>query len=1127
MPKAEIKENKKSHSILMSNIKSQKFNGFNFYHTICSKAKWESKGNEYQSPQQRCFDKSQEGDILLCIKNEKGSAYGSMPFEELEKIYTENFYLYEILTEERKFYLDIEFPYITDEESVTKLSLIFKLIKTCFADCGIDTGYKRKRDFFSKNIGIGEQGGFKDIKKFSAHLVINNGIYFKSVFDINKFARYMRQTINDKPEFHDLIFETDRARDYAIDFGVYTKNRLFKLPYQSKPNSNRIQKPAPKSPDSLDSCLISYLDKVEMVDVSKISLRTEQKTYSVKNKSGRIIGHNISNNVAEFLEDYKTALPDECPTPEGDADSGSLEYIVKSIYNGKAVEWSCFCAVGMAIKRATGGNGFDIWVEWANKSGKPQCITEMRGLWGRFSTERGYGFSTLLNMAKLCNPKLISQAPYKVLFDMPHFQKKTIVNKKYLEVQDFNLNNEVSFIKSPMGTGKSFNIHKIQNDFNKIVYLSSKRAFATAMGKEFEEDGFKNYIDLSINERYDCNKLIISLESFHQINPNDIDLLIIDESESIFNIIGSHTLQVKGEGLTNLIVFEKAIRTSKKVLVMDAFLSKRSFNAINTIRPNAKSSLTVNEWKPDKRTATLCRDKESMYLKLKECLMKKERCVVVSGSKKFAIQLCTNAINDKLLESSIDVDGIVSGNDVKLYHSGNPLDLSTKVNEEWKTCKLLCYSPTITCGVSYDNPDAKFDRLFVYMPNKFSACFRDATQALKRVRHFTKDKLYICLNTCGNYNLDMSPVYFDKVKELIYTWKPQIFTDEKHFISLQNTNIEEYKPLKNWVSEARIYNILEQNVSGIFLSKVARKYLKIENIHIVDHLVKPEDYSMPEYETKSSFTWEEVQQLDCSMIDIQSKRERNEHLTIEEYFYSLADGFKQTLKHDVSEFNKKLYWEYYMIDSVNRSHYYSTIKFDKLIQQKAIDELYEKTDSRKILELNNFHDERYSHLFKMFKEMQIITEDNKLNYEKEFMKEDLKPLLKDYETMRTKGGLKAFNQLLKYNNIREWGKANQELEEETMDIDKMYIMVKHLANDLLGLECGRVKQKKKRVTVDGVKKQVFFGVFKFSPPINFDIYLHVLNVTHKDYLESEKDIKLNDWFNNDSGITSEEECEDI
>ena len=45
---------------------------------------------------------------------------------------------------------------------------------------------------------------------------MNDGNYFKSSYDINKFARYMRQTIDESEDLHDLIFETDNQRNYAI-----------------------------------------------------------------------------------------------------------------------------------------------------------------------------------------------------------------------------------------------------------------------------------------------------------------------------------------------------------------------------------------------------------------------------------------------------------------------------------------------------------------------------------------------------------------------------------------------------------------------------------------------------------------------------------------------------------------------------------------------------------------------------------------------------------------------------------------------------------------------------------------------------------------------------------------------
>ena len=88
-----------------------------------------------------------------------------------------------------------------------------------------------------------------------------------------------------------------------------------------------------------------------------------------------------------------------------------------------------------------------------------------------------------------------------------------------------------------------------------------------------------------------------------------------------------------------------------------------------------------------------------MWLELKKCLKNGERCCVVSGSKKYAIHLVDMALSAGLVKGKLDDDGIYEGDEVKLYHSANPLDLATNVDEEWSKCKLLLYSPTITCGI--------------------------------------------------------------------------------------------------------------------------------------------------------------------------------------------------------------------------------------------------------------------------------------------------------------------------------------------------------------------------------------------------------------------------------------------
>ena len=93
----------------------------------------------------------------------------------------------------------------------------------------------------------------------SYHIILNNGYYFKSVSDINHFVFFLYDMVKKNERFNCL--ETELG--FAIDMGIYTKNRLFKLPYQSKSGSPRVHTPSRSSSrirtiGQLDS-LVSFL----------------------------------------------------------------------------------------------------------------------------------------------------------------------------------------------------------------------------------------------------------------------------------------------------------------------------------------------------------------------------------------------------------------------------------------------------------------------------------------------------------------------------------------------------------------------------------------------------------------------------------------------------------------------------------------------------------------------------------------------------------------------------------------------------------------------------------------------------------------------------------------------------
>jgi hypothetical protein len=380
-----------------------------------------------------------------------------------------------------------------------------------------------------------------------------------------------------------------------------------------------------------------------------------------------------------------------------------------------------------------------------------------------------------------------------------------------------------------MGTGKSYGLHNIFNEkdkngqikYKRIVYLSSRQAFACAMASDFEQDGFINYLNKSEfngkNER-----VIISLESLNRIHYDECDILVIDESESIFNIISSETL-IKNKLEENLIKLYSLISLSKKVLIMDAFLTNRSIKVLTDIKDiNINNSYYIeNEYKYDERYFKICEDKKMMINMIINLLQENKRVVLCTGSK---------GVGDMLVHNIKKyIPEMIENIDYKFYNRLNQLPNNTNVNEEWKNIKLLIYSPTITCGISYDNKQFKFDNLFIYCVNRGSSHFRDMIQAHKRVREFTDKTINICINdNYKGFNPEQYPINYDIMKEYLTTHKKELIFDDR--IKNNMTDLHSDDLFKNWVFDIHIYNKIEMNINMMYLYKVVMKYFEIENI---------------------------------------------------------------------------------------------------------------------------------------------------------------------------------------------------------------------------------------------------------------------------------------------------------
>ena len=820
------------------------YKGSQFYYTKINCDNCKRLGVTYQSPQAKAL--AGKGTNIAVAKERATftgatfKCYGSLPFDIMASHWKEDQHLYEILGEERKPYFDIEFRYIDDKHTNIQLEKINTVIKTAFETVGI-TINPAEHYAVCYNLGMCKSGTFAGLKKVSYHIIINNGYKFKCVDDSNKFcAKYIPQIINESQEFK-LLFTQEGL---SIDTGVYTKNRLFKLPYQSKANDNRPQIPDSRfSKQGFVDFLISYGVGEEYMPIAmdNVELRYEERIRQIRERVSHLgfRGNNWNfDAIGQFLHDvedidYKTHVP-------GDV-SCRIPYLVNSIYNGRGISYQTWFCVGSAIKRCEPdyNKALALFTAWTQKYNPCETANGISTRFDSFSGDK-CGFKTLLSLARLCNDKLDEYIckPWLTLFktdSLPANTVKVSVNKRFIDYNDFLdldahrdtvLQPSTYFIKSPMGTGKTFNFTRYftgmdarnnadyEVDELRVIYLSSRRAFAESIEQEFQTLGFKNYMKqhiLSYESRIICS--VESLRRLSDVQIGENTILFIDESESIFNVVSSETL-AKNDLLTNLNALYKLIRLSRKVFVMDAFLSNRSIEAVVSIRDIITNPpfYYENTYKYAERTYYTI-DKYTMQQDLITASLDNKRCVAVVGSRKYGKELLANLAKHK------------PGVNYNYYNCENPLSLTSVVNREWAGLDLLMYSPTITCGISYDNPGAKYDKLYIYAVNKGSCHFRDVIQAHKRVREFTGTEIAVCLNTeFAGFKLDSQPIYKDEIIDICTDIRAQLFFAEDTPASIKSqTNLD-------WVLNIHAHNTLEQNIHQIYMAEVAQCFFDLENI---------------------------------------------------------------------------------------------------------------------------------------------------------------------------------------------------------------------------------------------------------------------------------------------------------
>jgi phage/plasmid primase-like uncharacterized protein len=309
---------------------------------------------------------------------------------------------------------------------------------------------------------------------------------------------------------------------------------------------------------------------------------------------------------------------------------------------------------------------------------------------------------------------------------------KTVINQRYLDAKEIELPNGVTFIRSPIGTGKTRFICESANKKEKILYISHLKSLVGGAVKDFERYAniiLSNYMDLDRKNISGQNKLAICLNSlFKMLDENDVlpsyDTVIIDESDQQLRRLCSH-LDHKPMVLN---ILKLLIKRAKRVVLADAHLSKLSVDFIGRIRTGEKFNFIINEWQDEAPALKLYSHETEVVEKARQVLTHDGRIFLAFNGKKQARQAFLKLQKEFPLKEFLYVSADNTG-DYKV------LEFFKDPNGQQARYAGIIATPSISTGLSIDaiNGEAVFDFVGGVFGTKTNTP-NDIFQSLGRVR---------------------------------------------------------------------------------------------------------------------------------------------------------------------------------------------------------------------------------------------------------------------------------------------------------------------------------------------------------------------------------------------------------
>lgn len=378
-------------------------------------------------------------------------------------------------------------------------------------------------------------------------------------------------------------------------------------------------------------------------------------------------------------------------------------------------------------------------------------------------------------------------------------------------------------VKAQMKTGKTralrsyLNKYYPINSIQKAVirFVTFRQTFSAALTADDQFPDFMLYSKVQGNldtERYP--RLIVQVESLHRLvmetNPEPIDLLILDEVESIFSQFNSGLHRHFNAAFA---MFRWLIRYSQFVICMDANLSDRTYHTLMKMRSDYPAHFHWNCYQRAAEDNYYFTGDQGIWLEKMFTRLEEGNKIVVATNSLTEAKSIAKTIGDDHPDKKIALYSSETPASEKQLHFGN-------VHEYWSKLDVLIYTPTVSAGISFEKEH--FDCLFGYFSD-MSCDTETARQMLQRVRNFSMNEYNICLRGTPK-NL---PVKTEDIRQLVYNKRAGLYRKigdaALQFEYAQDGTLQYYESdyFHLWMETMRIENLSKNDYVQRFIDQVA------------------------------------------------------------------------------------------------------------------------------------------------------------------------------------------------------------------------------------------------------------------------------------------------------------------